>query len=39
MVETSPPTPEPEAGPVIKPVLIGSGEAAVAQPKRGWWRK
>jgi ribonuclease E len=36
----TPPTPaEPEAGPAIKPVLIGSGEAAVVERKRGWWRK
>jgi len=29
---------EPETGPAIKPVLIGSGDAAAA-PKRGWWRR
>jgi ribonuclease E len=31
--------PEPEAGPAIKPVLIGTGEAAAAEPKKGWWRR
>jgi ribonuclease E len=31
--------PEPEAGPVIKPVLIGSGEAVVVERKKGWWRR
>ena len=33
-----PPLPEPVAGPVIQPVLIGSVEPAAA-PKRGWWRR
>jgi ribonuclease E len=30
---------EPESGPVIKPVLIGTGDAAVADRKKGWWRR
>jgi len=30
---------EPEAGPAIKPVLIGSGEAVVVERKKGWWRR
>ncbi len=29
---------EPESGPVIRPVLIGSDDAA-ASPKKGWWRR
>jgi len=29
----------PDVGPVIKPVLIGSAEAVVAEPKKGWWRR
>jgi ribonuclease E len=37
MVEPAPA--EPEAGPVIKPVLIGSGDAVVVERKRGWWRR
>jgi ribonuclease E len=28
---------EPE--PAIKPIVIGSGEAPVAEKKRGWWRR
>jgi ribonuclease E len=39
MAETPEPPPEPQPGPVIKPVLIGTGEAVVAEPKRGWWRR
>jgi ribonuclease E len=31
--------PEPESGPVIRPVLIGSDEAVVTAPKKGWWRR
>jgi ribonuclease E len=31
--------PEPGSEPVIKPVLIGSGDAAGAAPKKGWWRR
>jgi ribonuclease E len=30
---------EPEAGPAIKPVLIGSADAVVSAPKKGWWRR
>ena len=30
---------EPDSGPVIKPVLIGSADAAVAERKKGWWRR
>ena len=33
------PPPEPDSEPVIKPVLIGSGDAVVAEPKKGWWRR
>jgi ribonuclease E len=31
--------PEPEVGPAVKPVLIGSEEASPAERKRGWWRR
>jgi ribonuclease E len=30
---------EPESGPVIKPVIIGSGEAVVVERKKGWWKR
>jgi ribonuclease E len=36
--ESEPAKPEPIVGPVIKPVVIGAGEA-VAEKKRGWWKK
>ncbi len=36
---TPPAASEPEAGPAIKPVLIGSGEAVVVERKKGWWRR
>jgi ribonuclease E len=29
----------PAAGPLVKPVIIGSSEAAVLERKRGWWRR
>ena len=28
---------EPE--PVIKPIVIGNGEAPLVERKRGWWRR
>ncbi len=31
--------PPPESGPVIKPVIIGSGEAEGGERKKGWWRR
>jgi hypothetical protein len=44
------PTPEPEpeplvaandavAEPAVKPIIIGAGEAPMAEKKRGWWRR
>jgi ribonuclease E len=38
-VEPEPGAPAPLAGPAIKPVLIGSGEAVVVERKKGWWRR
>jgi ribonuclease E len=37
--EPVPAASEPEVGPAIKPVLIGSEEAAPVERKRGWWRR
>ena len=30
---------EPESGPMIRPVLIGSDAATATAPKKGWWRR
>jgi ribonuclease E len=38
-VAAEPAPAEPESAPVIKPVLIGSGEAEVVERKKGWWRR
>ena len=43
--EPEPKAPEPETlaepppAPVYAPVLVGAGDAAPAEPKRGWWRR
>jgi ribonuclease E len=36
--EAAPPEPEPIAGPVVRPVLVGGVETAI-EKKKGWWRR
>ena len=44
-VQPEPPAPPPEVAndvvpePAIRPILIGSGDEAPAEKKRGWWRR
>lgn len=38
-VEPPAPAAPVEPEPVVKPILIGTADAPVAAPKRGWWRR
>jgi ribonuclease E len=39
MAETAPEPAPAEAGPLVKPIIIGKEEVPVVEKKRGWWRR